>query len=236
MTLGIMQPYFLPYLGYFQLINKVDTFILLDEVQFIRHGWIERNRVLNSNEGWQYIKVPLIGHSRDTLIKNILIRNSEDWQSKLFAQLVCYKRKAPFYKEVIQFLIEALRTNFDAIAKLNKHLLIEICKYLDTDTEIIVFSEMDCNLENIKYPGDWALEISKSIGADTYINPIDGKSLFDKNKFTNENIDLKFMEPELKMYNQNSNTFESGLSVIDAMMFCEKDEIKYMLAQGKIVT
>ena len=118
MTLGIMQPYFFPYLGYFQLINKVDTFILLDEVQFIRHGWIERNRVLNSNEGWQYIKVPLIKHSRSTLIKDSLIRSSEVWKSKILAQLSCYKRKAPFYNQVIQFLEEILSINFDTIENL----------------------------------------------------------------------------------------------------------------------
>lgn len=234
MTLGIMQPYFLPYLGYFQLINKVDTFVLLDDVQFIRHGWIERNRVLNSNEGWLYIKVPLIKHSRNSLIKNVLIRNTEDWQSKLFAQLVCYKRKAPFYKEVIQLLKEVLEMKFDTITKLNKHLLIEICKYLQIETKIMVSSEMDCKLKNIKQSGDWALEISKAIGADTYINPIDGVSLFDKDKFTSENIDLKFIEPKLDMYNQKRIDFESGLSIIDVLMYCDKNEINHMIAQGEI--
>lgn len=94
MKLGIMQPYFFPYLGYFSLIKHTDRFILFDTVQFIRHGWIERNRILKPNEGWQYIQVPLIkDKGRDTVIKDVKIRNTENWQQKIIAQLQHYKKK-----------------------------------------------------------------------------------------------------------------------------------------------
>src|SRR5450756_2454672 len=79
MRLGIMQPYFFPYLGYYSLIKNTDRFVFLDDVQFIRHGWIERNRILKPAEGWQYIAAPLEPHKRGTLIKDIAIRNTEDW-------------------------------------------------------------------------------------------------------------------------------------------------------------
>ena len=91
MKVAIMQPYFFPYLGYFGLINHTEKFILFDTVQFIRHGWIERNRILKPMEDWQYIAVPLKKHSQKTLIKDIEINNSIDWKNKIFAQLTHYK-------------------------------------------------------------------------------------------------------------------------------------------------
>ena len=98
MKLAIMQPYFMPYIGYISLIKNTDQFILFDTVQFIRHGWIERNRILKPNEGWQYIQVPLIkDNGRDTVIKNVRINNAENWKSKIIAQLQHYKKKAPNY-------------------------------------------------------------------------------------------------------------------------------------------
>lgn len=90
-----MQPYFLPYLGYISLIKHTDQFILFDTVQFIRHGWIERNRILKPDEGWQYIQVPLQKHSRDTLIKDIIIKNDVTWSEKILAQVKHYKKKSP---------------------------------------------------------------------------------------------------------------------------------------------
>ena len=104
MKVGIMQPYFFPYSGYFSLIKATETFILLDEVQFIRHGWIERNRILKPNEGWQYIHCPIEKHSRETRIRDIEIRNQENWKNKILAQLIHYKKKAPYYNEVISLL------------------------------------------------------------------------------------------------------------------------------------
>ena len=98
MRLGIMQPYFFPYIGYISLIKNVDKFILLDDVQFIRHGWIERNRILKPTGGWQYISVPLEKHGQKIAIKDIKINNSQQWKSKIISQLTYYK-KAPYYRK-----------------------------------------------------------------------------------------------------------------------------------------
>lgn len=96
MKLGIMQPYFFPYLGYFSIIKHTDKYILSDEVQFSHHGWIERNRILKPVAGWQYINVPLIKANRVLPIKEVFINNSIDWKSKIMAQLHHYKKKSPF--------------------------------------------------------------------------------------------------------------------------------------------
>ena len=104
-----MQPYFVPYIGYFSLIKHSDLFILFDPVQFIRHGWIERNRVLKQNDGWLYIQVPLIkNNSRETLIKDCLIDNTKDWKSKIKSQLQPYKKIAPNYFKVLKIINSVL--------------------------------------------------------------------------------------------------------------------------------
>jgi len=104
MKLAIMQPYFFLYLGYFSLIKHTDKFILFDIVQFIRHGWIERNRILKPSEGWQYFRVPLQKHPRETKIKDILIDNDQAWKEIILAQLQHYKKSAPYYLNVIGIL------------------------------------------------------------------------------------------------------------------------------------
>ena len=104
MKLGIMQPYFFPYLGYFSLIQACDKFIIFDTPQFIRRGWIERNQILNVKSEKLFVKVPLLKSSLGTPINEISINNDQDWENKIYAQLVPYKKKAPFYKEVIELL------------------------------------------------------------------------------------------------------------------------------------
>jgi hypothetical protein len=121
-----MQPYFFPYLGYFSLIQNTDKWIVFDEVQFIRHGWIERNRILKPGDGWQYISVPLEKHSRETLIKEIKIRNSEDWKGKILRQLEHYKKIAPYYSDVIEFLNIVFKIETTNIVKLNTHLFSDL--------------------------------------------------------------------------------------------------------------
>ena len=93
MKIGIMQPYFFPYLGYISLIKHTDEFLLFDPVQFIRHGWIERNRILKPGAGWQYISVPLKKHEQTALIQDVQIDNSQNWREKILAQLGHYKKK-----------------------------------------------------------------------------------------------------------------------------------------------
>ena len=94
MKLGIMQPYFIPYIGYYQLINYVDKWVVFDIVQYIRHGWINRNRILKPGEGWQYIVVPLQNHRRETLIKDVFISEKTDWKDRIFRQMEHYKKKS----------------------------------------------------------------------------------------------------------------------------------------------
>jgi hypothetical protein len=119
MKVAIMQPYFFPYLGYFSLIKHTDLFILFDTPQFIRHGWIERNRILKPDGEPLYIKASLKKHSRDTNINDIIINNSIDWKSKIIAQLVPYKKVAPNYWTVLKLLNEIFDFETTSIVEFN---------------------------------------------------------------------------------------------------------------------
>lgn len=236
MKLAIMQPYFFPYLGYFSLIQNTDKWIVFDEVQFIRHGWIERNRILKPQGGWQYLSVPLEKHSRGTLIKEIRIRNSEDWKGSILRQLEHYKKIAPYYSDVIYFLKKAFKANFDSITELNVHLLMETCKYIGIDFKYQIYSEMNLGIENINKPGDWALNISKAINNTTeYFNLPGGIGIFDREAFKIANIKLKFLRIKLNNYRQGGRPFEPGLSIIDVMLFNSPTSISEMLTQYEIL-
>lgn len=230
MKLGIMQPYFMPYIGYFSLMKHTDMFILFDTPQFIRHGWIERNRILKQNDGWLYIQVPLKKHEQTTSIKDILIDNTQPWQSKILAQIQPYKKVATHYYKVKTLLEELFDYHFDDITSLNFQALSLVCRYLSIDIKMHIFSRMNLSVESAKAPDEWALNICKSLGGvQEYWNPPGGQSFFDKTKYDCENIKLKFHSIELAEYNQKRETFVSGLSIIDVLMFNSSDEINRML-------
>ena len=237
MTLGIMQPYFMPYIGYISLIKHTDRFILFDTVQFIRHGWIERNRMLKQDEGWQYIQVPLIKQDgRDTLIKDIRINNKEDWKRKILAQIQHYKKVAPYYRRVVALLEDIFANDFEDITTLNKVSLECICKYLGFERNLEIFSQMHLDIDAANAPVEWALNICKAIdGATEYINPIGGLSFFDRNKYENAGIKISFQQMEITQYSQKRDVFEPGLSILDVMMWNDVDEINTMLDKFELV-
>ncbi|WP_343347623.1 WbqC family protein [Terrisporobacter petrolearius] len=229
MKVGIMQPYFFPYLGYFQLINYVDKWIFFDDVQYIRRGWINRNRILHPKEGWQYVILPVRKHIRSDFIKDIKINNSENWREKLLGQLGHYKKIAPYYNETIEIINKVIYLNTESITELNVYIIKAICEYLDIQFEYEISSNCNFDYSNVNDSGEWALRISEQIGATEYINPPGGIELFDIRKFDNSNIRLKFLKMNKISYYQKRKNFEEGLSIIDVMMFNSKEQIKEML-------
>ena len=229
MKLAVMQPYFFPYIGYFSLIKYADKFILLDSVQYIKQGWINRNRILNQNGGWQYVIVPLRKHHQNTLIKDIMIASEIKWKKKIIAKLAYYRKIAPFYEKVITLIKEIFEYETDSISKVNIFSLKKTCDYLDIPLDYEIFSEMEILLGAINEPDDWALEISKLLKAKEYINPPGGKEFFDKSKYISAGIELKFLQANLTEYDQKREKFEPGLSIIDVMMFNSKESVQEML-------
>ncbi len=237
MKLAIMQPYFFPYIGYISLIKNTDMFIFFDTVQFIRHGWIERNRILKPNEGWQYISVPIKKEGSKTIIKDLEIKNDIDWKNKIFRQLEHYKKRAPFYKQTINVIEKGLDIQTDSIVKLNVSAIEAVCEYLGINFQYKIFSEMNLGIAPVQSPDEWALNICKALGIKEYWNPAGGLEFFSREKYNKENIKLLFLKPNLSFYSQRRGpeNFEPGLSIIDVMMFNSKEEILNMLEDYELV-
>jgi hypothetical protein len=235
MKVAIMQPYFYPYIGYFQLIHAADRFILFDDVQYIRHGWINRNRILKPGAGFQYIIMPLAAHARETLIRDIQPADADKNKDKILRQLEHYKKTAPCYKAVRELIGDSFTTQHNTIGQLNGHCLKTTCDFIGLDFKIELSSQMDFDYAQVQNAGEWALKISEQLQATTYINPPGGKELFEPGKFEKSNIQLQFLQPGLKAYSQRRTQFEPGLSIIDVMMFNEPAAIKDLLNDYQLV-
>lgn len=233
MKLAIMQPYFFPYIGYFQLIHAVDEFILLDDVQYIRHGWVNRNRILKLNGDWQYVNAPLQAHAHGVSIREIETKSDRGWRDLVLRQLVQYKKIARHYAETVAMVETALSVETDNLARINMHALRTLACQLGMQTPIHLSSEMDFDYSSIQGPGDWALTMSVQHGADVYINPADGEALFDQRAFADAGIRLDLLRPVLSPYTQRRENFVSALSIIDVLMFNGVEKTKHML-QGHV--
>lgn len=233
MKIAIMQPYFFPYIGYFSLIKNTDHFIFFDTPQYIRKGWINRNRIIGANGDATFFSVPVQKMPRETAINKMLISQNEDWKQKILGQLNIYKR-APHYLEVLELVQSTLNIQTLSISELAIKSIINTCEYLGIKVESDIFSRMNISLPQINGPDEWALYITKQLGYDTYVNPPGGKSFFSREKYINENIELQFLSTEIVPYRQKGTEFIPALSIIDVMMFCDVQTIHKMLDNYKL--
>jgi hypothetical protein len=235
MKLAIMQPYFFPYIGYFSLMEYADQFILFDTAQYDRKGWMNRNRILKPNEGWQYMRAGVVKPPFRSPIKNVEVDQTADWKQNLLRQLEHYKGTAPYYDETISLVEASLAKPAATLTELNKNTLMAVRDRLEIECPINVFSEMNIKLDAIEHPGQWALRISKALNADEYVNPPGAaKIIFDPQEFNDLSIKLSILTNRLPAYKQHRDDFESGLSIIDVLMFCHVGSIRDMLRDFSI--
>ena len=221
-----MQPYFFPYIGYFQLINAVDTFVVFDDVNYIKKGWINRNNILVNGNSILF-SVPLKEVSQNKLINQILIDENSSWNMDLLKTITISYKKTPYFLEAIKIVSEILLHEEQHLAKFITFSLQKICEYLNINTKIILSSEIE--KDSTLKAQDKIIEICRKLDADHYINAIGGKALYDKEVFSKNNIKLNFIESRPIHYQQFKNEFIPWLSIIDVMMFNSVDEIKAML-------
>ena len=227
MKLALMQPYFFPYLGYFDLIYQADLWIVFDTVQYIRRGWINRNRVLHQTRGWQYITVPVRKRPRDARICEMEIANDLPWREKLLGQLQHYKRHAPYFSQVMHVLEAGIASSDEVfISRLNVRCLELVCEYLDIPFHYRFLSDMNLDIGPIHAPDDWALHISKALGAKEYINPPGGKDIYDPDKFRRHGIRLTIRQLPVLEYECNGYEFIPNLSIIDVLMWNQPAKVR----------
>ena len=229
MTVAIMQPYLFPYIGYWQLINAVDTFVIYDDVNFIKQGYINRNSILSNGKS-QVITMELIGASSNKLINEIEVGNNRSKLSKTIKQNYVKAR----YFEVVYPLIEnILNQNEKNLGKFIGYSLEQISNYLEINTKFIYSSDIE--KDNALKTQDKVLEICNILKADKYINAIGGQELYNKEIFKENGMELNFLKTELVQYKQFKNDFVPYLSIIDVLMFNSKDEIKEMLKRYELI-
>jgi hypothetical protein len=215
MKLGIMQPYFMPYVGYFQLIAAVDVFIIYDNIKYTKKGWINRNRMLLNGSDIIF-SLPV---KKDSDKLNIVQRElSLDFnKEKLLSRFEGAYIKAPYFNEVFPLIEKIIRYNDDNLFNYIHNSLIEICRHLEINTKIIVSSNISINSE-LKAQ-DKVIALCKAMHADTYINAIGGTELYDIYQFFSHGIKLKFIKSKTFEYSQFSLPFVPWLSIVDVLMF-----------------
>ena len=237
MRLSVMQPYFFPYLGYFSLIAATDRFVVFDPVQYIRRGWINRNRMLKADfQQTQFINVPIAKHRRDTAIRDVRIATDHNWQAKIVAQLQHYKKRAPFFRDAMTLVEGALEFSTDSMVELNVHCLRATCQLLEMDLHITHYDELPPPTTPASHPGEWALQVSITLGADGYINPVGGKEIFDASQFLAQGVELQFIHNRLTPYSQRNGLFVPGLSILDVLMFNGIENTRKLVEDYQLTT
>ncbi len=222
-----MQPYFLPYIGYFQLMATVDKFVLLDDVNYINRGWINRNRIC-INQQLHWFTVPLVKASQNRLIADLEIQSNSDWKSKLDKTVINNYSKTPFFAHVYPIFEQIINFSNLNLSAFLYHSLKLIADYLSIKTTIIPTSSV-YSKENLKKQ-DRIIDICLRECADNYFNLPGGKKLYDYELFRNKGINLYFIEPDFKnmklSYGGNEGPF---LSMLDLMMWNHANEIRQSL-------
>jgi len=219
-----MQPYFFPYIGYFQLINAVDEFVIYDNIEFTKKGWINRNRILvNGTDA--IISLPL---KKDSDYLHVSERFLADtWgmeRNKMLNRIKESYRKAPFFKETYPLLEKCVMYDDRNLFNFILHSVQTIMQYLNIYTKLVVSSSIP--IENQLKGVDKVMAICKQRGADIYINPIGGLELYDKECFDKNGLKLQFLKANNITYTQFNNEFIPFLSIIDVLMFNNKEELK----------
>ena len=236
MRVGIMQPYFFPYLGHFALIANCDRWVVFDITQYTPKTWMNRNRVLHPSGGPTYATVPLANSSQSILTREARILDPGKAHQSIRGVLSHYRRPAPYFTEVLALLDRTFdELDGDSLVALNAAGLRAVCGYLGLRFDYAICSEMDLELPPPSGPGGWAPAIAAAMGADAYLNPVSGRDLFDPADFSARSIELGFLEMPLFTYDTGPYAFQPHLSVLDVLMWNSPDAVRDALATARIL-
>lgn len=230
--IAVMQPYLFPYIGYIQLINAVDRFIVFDDVNYITRGWINRNYILVNREK-KLFTVPLKKVSQNKLIKDVDIVSDLTWKRKFLKTLRLAYSKTPFFDDVFPIIRDIVDTQEEKLSKFITGSLMAIIKILNIKTDIVPSSRAYGN-RHLKGK-DRLIDICKKEEAGCYINPIGGQELYEKNYFEENGIALKFIKTKEICYSQFGDDFIPALSIIDVLMFNSIGRIQEFLEEYELL-
>lgn len=228
-----MQPYIFPYLGYFQLVNAVDTFVFYEDVNFINRSWINRNKILvNGNE--KLLSFPCIKASQNKLINQVEIDLQQKEYKKLLQSISMAYKKAPYFEDVFPVVEKVFHSKATNIATYAINSIQEVMNYLGIAKSFKISSEAFAASKGLEKQ-ERLIKITHSEKASTYINALGGQELYSKDDFKREEIHLFFLKASLPEYSQFSDAFVPGLSIIDVLMMNSRAEVKAMLNQYELI-
>lgn len=214
-AIAIMQPYFFPYIGYFQLIAAVDTFIVYDNIKYTKKGWINRNRMLQNGKDVMF-SLPLKSDSDCLDVCERKLATDFD-RGSLINQFREIYRRAPYFEQTFPLVEKIVQHGDTNLFRFLLNSIARTCEYLGITTEIRISSDIaiDHTLKN----QDKVLALCEAVGASTYLNSIGGMELYSKDAFREKGIELKFIKSKPFEYTQFGDAFVPWLSIIDIMMF-----------------
>jgi hypothetical protein len=219
MKLAIMQPYFLPYIGYWQLMAAVDVFVVYDNIKYTKKGWINRNRILVNGKDFMFtLPLKSASDSLDVCERELA---ADFKREKLLNQIKEAYQRAPYFATTYPLLEQIVRYDDNNLFSYLHHSIVSICKRLEIQTAIHISSGIAID-HDLKGQGK-VLALCEAMGAETYINAIGGLELYSKDEFRSRGIELKFIRSKPFEYRQYGNPFVPWLSIIDVMMFNSKE-------------
>ena len=231
--LSIMQPYIFPYIGYFHLIESTEKIVFYDDVNYIKRGWINRNRILINNSDFLFT-IPVEKASQNKLINEINPLIDSNFIDKFFAQIETAYKKAPYYYDVVEILKTVFSKHYENIADLAINSIRSVYKYLDKDIQWTKSSISSPETKGMD-KADRLIEITKNLGYQKYINAIGGQELYQKEYFNNKGVKLNFVKSQKIEYKQFNNDFVPWLSIIDILMFNDKNAVREQITAHNIV-
>ena len=233
MRVAIMQPYFFPYIGYFQLIAASNVFVLHDDVQYITGGWVNRNRILLNGED-RMITFPVQKAGYALLINARSYVSTNQGLRHIINQVKQAYAKAPCYRQVLPMVEELLMFEDRNVARFNENLIRRICDFIGIRTRITTSSALD--KDDSLSGQDRVLDICKRVGATDYTNPIGGTKLYHQEAFQLRGITLRFLAAQEERYNQLGDKWVPFLSIIDVLMFNSVEEVQHLLTKYRLLT
>lgn len=226
-----MQPYIFPYLGYWQLMKAVDIFVVFDDVNFIKKGWIHRNNILVSGQS-NLFTLPLQKASQNKKINEIDLSETENWREKFLRSIFLAYKKAPMFDEVYALIERIINDSEKNLALFLGNQLKEVNTYLGIDTKLV--SSATYGNETLKAQ-ERILDICEKESADHYMNPIGGRELYDHESFAKSGVSLSFVKTIPFEYSQFKNEFVPWLSIIDILMFNDKEKVHQALDAYELI-
>lgn len=226
-----MQPYFLPYIGYFQLIGAVDEFVVYDNIKYTKKGWINRNRLLQNGADVMF-SLPLKkdSDSLDVVQRELATEFSRD---KLLNQFRGAYARAPHFAQVLPLLEHIIRCDESNLFRYIQHSIAALCAHLGLTTRLHTSSKID--IDHSLKAQEKVLALCRALGARSYINPPGGTGLYDRNTFREHDVELQFIHPGPLEYTQFDAPFVPNLSIIDVLMFNPLDAVRERIASNYVL-